>query len=150
MIAPNFTRSLKPGYEVVFTIDDYQDGPLRGVANYQGVPHFYECIFDEKQDSYSESFLLTRLDAEVFQAARENWEIFLRWREAYDRGQTGRQTHPALPAEAKKYRDTKELLDQTLASKRGSSIRARGEFEVIGEPERPRGVLSQWQVKWSV
>jgi hypothetical protein len=30
---------LKPGYEMVFTVTDYCDGPRKGIANYQDKPH---------------------------------------------------------------------------------------------------------------
>ena len=36
---------LQPGYEEVFTVMDYYDGPRKGVANFRGQPHFYDCIF---------------------------------------------------------------------------------------------------------
>ena len=57
------TDKLKPGFEAVFTITDYHDGPRKGIANYHGQPHFYECIFDDAKDDYSELFWLTPLDA---------------------------------------------------------------------------------------
>jgi hypothetical protein len=41
----------KQGFEEVFTVTDYYDGPRQGIANYLGSPHFYDCIFsDQKQD----------------------------------------------------------------------------------------------------
>jgi hypothetical protein len=40
------TDDLQPGYECVFTVTDYYDGPRKGIANYNGRPHFYECVFD--------------------------------------------------------------------------------------------------------
>ena len=34
---------LQPGYKEVFTVTDYYDGPRKGIANFKGLPHFYEC-----------------------------------------------------------------------------------------------------------
>jgi hypothetical protein len=71
---------LKPGFECVFTVTDYCDGPPKGIANYRGKPHFYERVVDEAKDDYSELFRLTPLDAETFRVAMEYWNIWRRWR----------------------------------------------------------------------
>jgi hypothetical protein len=73
------SEELKPGYEYVFTVTEYFDGPRKGIANYQGNPHFYECIFDEVKDDYSGVFQLTPLDSETLKLAMEDWEIWRRW-----------------------------------------------------------------------
>ena len=149
MLASNVVSNTKPGYEIVFTVRDYHDGPRSGVANFHGIPHFYECVFDETKDDYSNSYLLTVLSQEVFKAATENWEIFLRWRAAFDSGMVNRETHPALPQDKSRYEETKQLLDEALGSGRGKAIMARGEFEGLGQPNLSRDVLTPWQVKWS-
>ncbi len=44
-------HSPQPGFETVFTVTDYYDGPRQGIANYRGYQHFYDCIFsDQKKD----------------------------------------------------------------------------------------------------
>jgi hypothetical protein len=148
---PNLDVGITPklGYEAVFTVYDYHDCPRGGVANFQGAPHFYECVFDEKSDDYSDLYLLITISQEVFKAAVENWEIFLRWRKAFDSGQVGRETHPALPQDKSRYEETKRTLDYAVVSGRSQAIRVRGEFDVLGEPSVPRDVLARWQVKWS-
>ena len=45
---------------------DYYDRPRKGIANYRGQPHLYECIFDEEKDDYSELFQLTPLPNDIF------------------------------------------------------------------------------------
>ncbi len=70
-------------YEIVYTVTDYWDGPRRGTANYKGAPHFYESLFDEKADDWSDTFLLTPMDEETFKLVLEDWEIWKRWEQAY-------------------------------------------------------------------
>jgi hypothetical protein len=65
------TADLKPGYERVYTVIDYYDGPRKGIADYRGKPHFYECIFDESKNDYTDSFLLAPVDPQSFQLAME-------------------------------------------------------------------------------
>jgi hypothetical protein len=136
------------GYEAVFTIDDYRDGPRSGVANFHGAPHFYECIFDEQADDYSNSYLLIPLSQEAFQAAIESWQIFLRWRTAHDLGKASDETHPALPEDKNRDNETKQLLNQAIASGRPNATRATAEFAPVGDHKLLRDVLSPWQVKW--
>ncbi len=149
MPAFNAATTPKLGYEAVFTVYDYHDCPRGGVANFHGVTHFYECVFDEKRDDYSDRYLLIPIKQEAFRAAIENWEIFLRWRKAFDLGEVSRETHPALPRDKSRYEETKWILDQAVLSGRHKAIRARGEFDVLGEPTLPRDVITPWQVRWS-
>ena len=73
------SADLKPGYERVHTVVDYYDGPRKGIADYGGKPHLFECIFDESKDDYSQMFHLKLLDPETFRIAMEDWAIWKRW-----------------------------------------------------------------------
>jgi hypothetical protein len=64
---------LQPGYEEVFTVMDYYDGPRKGFANFRGQPHFYDCIFDDDKDEYSDLYHLTPISQRVFELAKEDW-----------------------------------------------------------------------------
>ena len=64
----------KPGFEEVFTVTDYYDGPRSGVANFNGKPHFYESIF--RDNNYSDIYWLTPVSNEVFLSALEDWAIW--------------------------------------------------------------------------
>jgi hypothetical protein len=143
------TEDLKPGYECVFTVRDYCDGPLKGIANYLGHPHFYERIFDEVKDNYSDLFRLSPLDAEIFQLAMEAWNIWRRWEIAFHTGKTNIGTHPALPHEAKRRAELTSVLDRFLAIDPGKAVARIGQFEVLGRPNLPKGVRRPMQVKWS-
>ena len=140
---------LKPGYELVFTVTDYYDGPRKGIANYQGHPHLYECIFDETADNYSESFLLTPLDSNSFQSAMEDWEIWRRWEDAFHSGKADKRTHPALPHEATRHAELKQILDKYLVTDPQKAVTRIGRFDVLGESRLPRGVIRTLQVKWT-
>src|ERR1700720_1400208 len=138
-----------PDYETVFTVQDYHDGPRSGVANFHGLPHVYTCVFDNKNDEYSDLYVLTPIHQEAFKAALENWEIFLRWRAAFDGGKVSRETYPALPQDKTRYEETKRVFDEALVSQKGIAIRARGDFEVSQQSHALRDVLAPWLVKWS-
>lgn len=138
-----------PGYETVFTVSEYYDGPRGGLASFRGVPHIYECIFDEKNEIYSDSYFLVPVGPDILTAAMNNWQIFLKWRGAYDAGQTTLATHPALPEDKVRYEENRRALERAIASAKPWAIRVRGEFDVLGDPGLKRDVHTRWQVKWS-
>ena len=126
--------------EVVYTVEDYYDGPRPGIANYHGVPHVYRSVFDYAKDDWDEEFVLQPIDDETLRLALESWSIWIRWRQTFDGGQTTIATHPALPAERHRYDELKALLEPRLAIEPNRAIRVRGRFTVEN---------SNWVVYWS-
>jgi len=144
-------ESAKPkrGCDLVFTIEDYYDGPRKGVANLLGKPHFYDCVFDENNDEYSDLYQLTPIDQHKFQLALEAWKIWRKWELAYHTGKVKLESHPALRADTTKYKRLHQKLDPLLKTDPKTSIMRRGRFSAIGSPKLPKGVLRPLQVKWS-
>jgi hypothetical protein len=148
MPAQNSPNKQTPRLDKVFAIFDYQDGPRSGIANFHGAPYFFDCIFDEKRDRYSDVFLLIPLEPQVFEAAMENWRIFLRWRASFDAGKVNRDTHPALPEDRVKYEETQSIVNQAVSAGREKASCLTGHFDPAGD-SIPRDVLTPWQVGWS-
>jgi len=129
-------------------VTEYYDGPRVGIADYQGKPHVYECIFDKQAGNYSEFFRLAPIDDATFQLAMEDWSIWERWELAYRSGKTDIETHPALPEDRTRHTQLKEVLDQTLTIDPRESITRIGLFEVRGNANLPNGVIRNMQVRW--
>lgn len=106
MRAPVGSAKLRRGYELVFTVDEYYDGPRTGVANFRGEPHFYDCIFDEKRSDYSNLFQLTPIDQKTFELALAAWRIWRKWEIAYHKKKVKWESHPALQADTAKHHKT--------------------------------------------
>jgi hypothetical protein len=140
---------MKPEYERVFTVTDYYDGPRKGVANFLGKPHLYECIFDEAKGNYSDLFRLTPIDAETFQLAMEDWSIWQRWELAFNTGKVDVSTHPALPHEASRHAELERILNKTLVTDPEKASTKIGRFEPLGEQKLPKGALRALQVRWT-
>jgi hypothetical protein len=145
------STDLKPGYERVYTVTDYYDGPRKGIADYRGKPHLYECIFDESNSNYSESFLLAPLDTEAFRSAMEDWAIWQRWELAYHTGKTDLSTHPALQHESERHKELERILETVLVIDPAKAVTRIGHFEPIGGQTLPQGVHRPCplQVKWT-
>jgi hypothetical protein len=139
---------LNPGYETVFTVTDYLDRPRKGIANYQGKPHFYECVSNGLKDHGAELFQLTPVDPETFEMAMEDWEIWRRWLVAFYEKKADISTRPALPGDVGRHVELKLILDEVLVSDPQRSTMRVGRFEVLEEPSIPERVIRQLQVKW--
>ena len=40
----------------------------------------------------------------------EDWQIWCRWKKAFDRGETSNETHPALPADKMRHQELERAL----------------------------------------
>ena len=137
---------LQPGHEEVFTVMDYYDGPRKGVANFRGLPHLYECIFDEVKDDYSDLYRLTPISQRIFELAKEDWAIWERWEAAFHSGKTSIESHPALPQDRKRHEEIQAILDSALTTNTAECATQRGSFLNEGHPEN---VMRQLQVRWT-
>src|SRR2546421_2606235 len=144
------TRSAEvvSGYETVFTVTDYYDGPRRGLANCQGKPHFYECVFDEGKDEYSDQYRLTPIDEKTFKLAMEDWEIWRRWEIAFHVGKADISSHPALPEDRSRHEELRSILDPILVTDPRRAITRIAKFDALKPPDLPKSVSRIVRVKW--
>jgi hypothetical protein len=52
-------------WERVPTVNDFWDGPRRGVAEVSGGPHIYESPFSETKDDFEEFFLVSPIETDL-------------------------------------------------------------------------------------
>jgi hypothetical protein len=133
-------------YERVHTVTDYWDQPRTGVADFHGVPHAYQAVFDEAEDEWSDICLLRPIDDETFHLALEGNEIFERWLHAFHAGRTSLDTHPALPEDRHRHEEISSLLKPRMTIDPDQAIRARVEFRATSGS----GANAQWQAHWQV
>jgi hypothetical protein len=131
-------------FETVYTIDDWWDGPVSGLADYGGRPHAYLREFDTGADDWSPVFELWPVDKETLRLARERWAIWLRWQAAFHGGRTDISTHPALPEERARYEELQRLLGERWERPPGvDAIRAQAQFRAPTEEEEGESRV-QW------
>lgn len=147
MPPPQKPGQIESEHQAVFTVTEYYDGPVKGIANFNGKPHFYECIYDPAKSEYSELFRLTPLDDRVLRLAMEDWEIWRRWEHAFHTGKTSMQTHPALPQDKSRHQELEALLGTALRTG-ANAITRIGKFVAPSEAEYPRGVIRPLKVRW--
>jgi hypothetical protein len=122
-------------WERVYTVNDWWDGPLLGVADVFGCPHIYELPVDTLKDDYHDTFVVSPIDPELLRLVLEDWEIWMRWRDASERGETTIATHPALPQDRPRHDELNQLIGSRLKVDLSDCKKLNGEF---------RGLRTGW------
>lgn len=65
--------------DTVFTIDDWGDGPLLGIATYKSQMCIYEQIFSAEKDMYINQYYLTPISNKEAAKISNNWQEWLQW-----------------------------------------------------------------------
>ena len=136
-------------FELVYTVNDYYDGPRSGIANYCGRPHRYECQFDEAVDDWTDTFVLTPVASDTLALALEQWTIWRRWEALFQSGKVLLDSHPGLGAQDERYDELAEVLKRRLSENSAESVRAKGHFRVRPyQEDTPAGVMRELEVEW--
>lgn len=146
--------------ETVYAVYNYHDGPLSGVADFEGRPHIFEnAYFDEAADRWSDVFLLRPIDAQVFAWTLEKRQVLLRWRRAVDQGEATYNDYPDLPSDRLRDADLNDLLirnrelndllrEYCHVDETNAVHQARGKFE-RADPDGIGGTTKEYRVHWT-
>lgn len=80
--------------ETVHSVYDYWDGPRTGAADFNGAPHWYQAVFDDAADEWSDVFDLTPLSHVAFEAEMQAHRVFQDWKAKFEAGLVGAESHP--------------------------------------------------------
>ena len=127
-------------------MNDYWDGPRLGVADVLAVPHIYASPLNTVKNDFEEFYLVSPIDPALLDLVLEDWDIWMRWAEAFGKGETSKETHPALPADRPRHEQLKSLIGTCLVVDTKSCKRLTGEFR-LGRPARCLG--DGLEVRWS-
>jgi hypothetical protein len=114
----------KPMWEIVYTLDGYYDGPLSGIADHTGVPHFYQAQWNELEEQF-DHYQISPVNSDTFKLALEAWTQWNRWGLALTTGST---IPAALVSERHRYEQIQSLLQEHLVINPLTAIRVRGKF----------------------
>lgn len=86
--------------EKVYSVLNYWDMTIiEGIADYNGQPFYYTNVFSEKQDDWTDEYLLAPLSEDVFTLGKEIWNYWLHWLATYNETKI---PHPVNYAEQRK------------------------------------------------
>ena len=136
-------------FEVVYTVTNYYDGPRAGVALVDGIPHYFESQWKDIDSSDNDIFLIQPVTPEILELALEDWAIWKRWETAFHKGETSKETHPALPDELGRHKQLEQILNEALEINPNISIKARADFKV--DRARPveygmKNLIVEWDI----
>ena len=125
-------------FEVVYTVDDWYDGPRTGFAQYHGAPHHYRSLYldYDEWDADEDRFELIPVTADVLAAGLEAEAIFRRWTAARERGEivwttgTPESEFGALAEERDRYAVVRAVIEQYAKPNRSDGFIVRGKFEL--------------------
>ncbi len=130
-------------WERVYTVNDFWDCPRLGVANVSGQPHIYKSLFNDLKDDWEDFFVVSPIESEFLALVLEDWGIWIRWSEAFDRGETSKETHPALPQDRSRHDQIKSLIGTRLEPDSANCRKLKAEFRSV------RRGWSGMEVQWS-
>jgi hypothetical protein len=135
--------------EKVHIVTDYFDGPVRGVADFNGKPHAFELVFNKERDDCERDeddlglYLVIPIDDATMQLVLEYWEIWKRWSRAFDSGQTTAETHPALAEDRARHAEIIEMLKPRLEIDSTTAVKVRGRFKAASLLKFVRGLSTE-------
>ena len=131
--------------EKVYTIEDYYDGPRGGIANFNGKPHVYECLFDDLDDEYSNGFKLMEISEETLQIALKSWNLWIKWDDKQNKTKEEMDSHPVLPEDRELYDKLSAEIKKRLKIDDDKSLVADGTFESVKKGWN--GYVVEWKVR---
>ena len=136
--------------EPVLMIWDIYDGPRSGLAQFLGVPHYFDCELDRDAGGYTDVYQLWPIDDWLLLIATEQWELYRAWERQFHSGKVTVDTHPGHRGQNARYDELQDQIDQYLQELEKPSHRVRADFRAREEqPELPAGCLLELEVSWS-
>ena len=138
-----------PPFEPVLTVRDWWDCPRAGVAEVDGKPHLYISTWDEAADDWSEIYTLTPLDQDTLTLVLEDYEIWRRWRLAFDAGKVALDSGPALPEDRLRLDQLRQIVQPLFEGAIAPTSRARPVFRKRADAD-PKSDPYNMEARWEL
>lgn len=99
----------------ILAIWDFMDRPRSGIATFEGVQHYFECVFDDEADDYSRVYVLKVLPATLEPLVQKRTAIWREWRARFDAGDATLNSHPGLDGSNPRFASLQQTLLSGLA-----------------------------------
>lgn len=141
-----------PGPDRVHTVDDYYDGPRRGVADFRGEPHQYRSLYLDGAtwNSGEDRFHLTPISPTALDLAVRRFRLWQRWQMASLQGTASVLTPDEpriLEEDLAEFASIDAALAIEYAQPKSAELLVRGTFSQSGAGE---GLLSGLTVHWEL
>jgi hypothetical protein len=135
--------------EQVHIENEWYDGPRAGIADIQGTPYRFKSRFDEKADEYLGTYLVWPANTEELALEQEQWAIFVRWNDDYERGIADVETHPGNAGVNKRWAELDALLKDRREIVPGDARRAKADLVRIEREARYTLSGPDYRLRWN-
>ena len=137
---------MKIVFQKVYMVWDLYDGARTGLADFNGVPHYFSCVFS---DQYTDKFELSPVSDNYLALALEQWKIYRDWELQYNLEDDLIENHPGNGGVSPRYDELDIILKSELKNVKKTNGLFRPEFRVLpNQEELPTGVLREVEVAW--
>ncbi|MBS2534446.1 hypothetical protein KGQ20_16870 [Catenulispora sp. NF23] len=102
-------RLIADGFERVYVELEWYDGPRAGLADVDGVPHYFEGKDYDAADEADE-YNVCAASEDALALEREQWAIFARWNERFEAGMVNQDSQPGRGGTNARYDELDVLL----------------------------------------
>jgi|GEM_PF-2509180 len=117
--------------DILYIATDYCEQPRRGIADFNGVPHYFVSLFDNERDDWSEVCMLFPVDHKLFDAALLGWAIERRFLVNMISQDLPYFRLNAMPDEKQRYHNILHYIDSKAVVKPELAILANAKFVMM-------------------
>jgi hypothetical protein len=112
------------GFEHVYVELDWYDGPRAGLADVNGVPHYFAAVNDDNGDD--DEYVIWPATTRAVAMEQRQWQLFVAWNDRYENGDATVCEHPGHGGVSEEYDRLTEALEADRQPPTGSRVvRAR-------------------------
>ncbi|MDR2635650.1 MAG: hypothetical protein LBC08_02340 [Campylobacteraceae bacterium] len=98
--------------EKVHCVNNFWDMTIvEGIADYNDKKYYFNCIFSNDIDDWTDIYELTLLDDYIFELALENWEYWKNWLKKFNKKFSSEIPHPVEYAKTRKTLTVDEIFN---------------------------------------
>ncbi len=132
------------GFERVHVEFEWYDGPRGGIADIDGVPHYFWALPGRGGGA---EHRVWPLSTDVLAMEREQWAIFIAWHDRFEAGTNPEEDHPVQGGVDARYDALEELLVPHRAVPKNARV-MRVEWRGNGAPKRYRLEGPAYEGRW--
>ncbi len=133
----------------VYVENEWYDGPRKGVADFNGVPHRFIAKFNNEK-GYLDSFNIFPISEDELQLEIEQWNIYVDWNKKFEAGQVNKDSHPGYPGMNKRWEEIEKLLKLKRGIIPSNAVLVSAAFETINQESRYEVTGPDYGVVWQV
>jgi len=136
-------------FERVYVEHEWYDGPLRGIADCDGKPHYFATVFDVDADEWAYNVVrLWPVDEATLEREIEAWHLFVALNDRRAAGKAPSGSHSGLQGMTERDDELKALLTAARTEPAGADQRtATWQFDDGGQRYTMDG--PSYRVAWS-